>query len=168
VSPRSQANATLADFFESSNTGYPLTEIDQDFWSPLAPRDPATGFPIASRAGPLVFVAGVSGLDTRGAARPPLDARGQCHIALESMRLALASVDTSLADVCQMTVYIANEADRAEIVVTIRAAFIPRLPAATFLVVPLKPDERVRIAATAVRGDVLSGTRRRRILGTIS
>jgi enamine deaminase RidA (YjgF/YER057c/UK114 family) len=145
-----------------------LTEIDQEFWSPLPGRDPATGFPIASRAGPLVFVAGVSGLDSRGAPKPALDARGQCHVALESMRLTLASVDTSLADVCQMTVYIANEADRAEIIVTMRAAFIPRLPAATFLVVPLKPEERVRIAATAIRGELVSGARRRRVLGTIS
>jgi enamine deaminase RidA (YjgF/YER057c/UK114 family) len=153
----------------SSNTGCPLTEIDQEFWSPLAPRDPATGFPVASRAGPLVFVAGVSGLDTRaGTTRPALDARGQCHFALESLRLALATADTSLADVCQMTVYIASEADRAEITVTVRAAFIPRLPAATFFVVPLKPDERVRIAATAVRNEVLGGTRRRRVLGTLS
>jgi enamine deaminase RidA (YjgF/YER057c/UK114 family) len=145
-----------------------LPDIDQDFWSPLAPPDPSTGFPIASRAGPLVFVAGVSGLDTRGVARPALDPRGQCHHALETMRLALARVDVSLADVCQMTVYIANEADRQEVVMTIRAAFIPRLPAATFFVVPLRPDERVRIAATAVRGEIVSGTPRRRVLGTLT
>lgn len=145
-----------------------MTEIDQDFWSPLAPRDPISGFPIASRAGPLVFVAGVSGLDTRTAGRPPLDARGQCHHALETMRLVLATVDVSLADVCQMTVYIANEADRQDVVVTMRAAFIPRLPAATFFVVPLKPDERVRLSATAVRGEVVGGARRRRVLGTLT
>jgi len=84
------------------------------------------------------------------------------------MRLALSRVDVSLADVCQMTVYIANEADRQEIVMTIRAAFIPRLPAATFFVIPLKPDERVRIAATAVRGEIVSGARRRRVLGTLT
>ena len=144
------------------------TETDQEFWSPLTPRDPITGFPIASRAGPLVFVAGVSGLDTRGSGKPPLDTRGQCHHALETMRLVLATVDVSLADVCLMTIYIANEADRQEVVVTMRAAFIPRLPAATFFVVPLKPDERVRISATAVRGEVVAGARRKRVLGTLT
>jgi 2-iminobutanoate/2-iminopropanoate deaminase len=145
-----------------------LTEIDQDFWSPLSARDPISGFPIASRAGPLVFVAGVSGLDTRGAGRPPLDTRAQCHHALETMRLVLATVDVGLADVCQMTVYIANEVDRQEVVVTMRAAFIPRLPAATFFVQPLKPDERVRLSAIAVRGEVVAGARRKRVLGTLT
>jgi enamine deaminase RidA (YjgF/YER057c/UK114 family) len=145
-----------------------LTDLDQEFWSPLAPRDPVTGFPIASRAGPLVFVAGVSGLDSRGPGRPPADARGQCHHALESMRLVLATVDVSLADVCQLTIYLASEADRETVMVTMRAAFIPRLPAATFFVVPLKPDERVRLAATAVRGEVMGGARRRRVLGTLT
>lgn len=144
------------------------TEIDQEFWSPLSARDPISGFPIASRAGPLVFVAGVSGLDTRGAGRPPLDARGQCHHALETMRLVLATVDVSLADVCQMTIYIASEADRQEAVVTMRAAFIPRLPSATFFVLPLKPDERVRLSAIAVRGEVVGGARRKRVLGTLT
>lgn len=85
------------------------------------------------------------------------------------MRLVLATVDVSLADVCQMTVYIANEADRQEVVVTMRAAFIPRLPSATFFVLPLgKPDERVRISAIAVRGEVVGGARRRRVLGTLT
>src|SRR5215472_12234278 len=100
-----------------------MTETEQDFWSPLAPRDPISGFPIASRAGPLVFVAGVSGLDTRTAGRAPLDTRGQCHHALETMRLVLATVDVGLADVCQLTIYIASEADRQDTVVTMRAAF---------------------------------------------
>jgi enamine deaminase RidA (YjgF/YER057c/UK114 family) len=146
-----------------------LTEIDQEFWSPLAPRDPTSGFPVASRAGPLVFVAGVSGLDMRASVtRPALDARGQCHHALESLRLVLATVDVSLADVCQLTVYFASESDRSEVMVNIRAAFIPRLPAATFLLVPLRPDERVRIAATAVRGEVVAGARKRRVLGTLT
>jgi enamine deaminase RidA (YjgF/YER057c/UK114 family) len=147
-----------------------LTEIDQEFWSPLVPRDPTSGFPIASRAGPLVFVAGVSGLDMRpSVTRPALDARGQCHHALESLRLVLATIDVSLADVCQMTVYFANEADRAEIMVNLRAAFIPRLPAATFLLVPLRADERIRIAATAVRGEVVAGAqRRKKTFGTLT
>ena len=146
-----------------------MNETDQDFWSPLSARDPISGFPIASRAGPLVFVAGVSGLDTRGAGRPPLDTRAQCHHALETMRLVLATVDVSLADVCQMTIYIASETDRQEVVVTMRAAFIPRLPAATFFVQPLgKPDERVRLSAIAVRGEVVAGARRKRVLGTLT
>ncbi len=146
-----------------------MTEIDQEFWSPLAPRDPTSGFPVASRAGPLVFVAGVSGLDMRpSVTRPALDARGQCHHALESLRLVLATVDVSLSDICQLTVYFASEADRTELTVNIRAAFIPRLPAATFLLVALRPDERVRIAATAVRGEVVAGARRKRVLGTLT
>jgi enamine deaminase RidA (YjgF/YER057c/UK114 family) len=113
-------------------------------------------------------VAGVSGLDTRGAGRPPLDVRGQCHHALETMRLVLATVDVSLSDVCQMTVYIASETDQPEVTVTLRAAFIPRLPATTFLVMPLKAGERVRISAIAVRGEVMGGPRRRRVLGTLT
>ncbi len=143
-----------------------MTETDQDYWSPLLPRDPDTGFPVACRAGPFIFVAGVSGLIAASTA-PPGHARAQCHNALEALRRVLNSVEAGLEDVCQMTVYVAREDDRPDVTATMRAAFVPRLPAAAFFTVPLRGEERVRVAATAVRGNVPGG-RRRRVLGTLT
>ncbi len=78
---------------------------------PGAP-DPVGPWAYVVRAGDLIFVSGFTALVERGQAVGGADAGAQARFALDKIRRCLEAAGASFADVCDVTVFYRNIADR--------------------------------------------------------
>jgi 2-iminobutanoate/2-iminopropanoate deaminase len=97
---------------------------------PGAPEPSGVGT-YAVRAGNLIFVQGFTALDEHGRAAGGADAAAQARFALEKIDRCLRAAGATFADVCKVTVFYRNIADREAVNRVRREYFGSTRPAST-------------------------------------
>ena len=105
------------------------------------------------RAGDLIFVQGFTAQDEHGHAVGGNDAAAQARVALDKVRRCLEAAGASFADVCKVTVFYRNIADREAVNRVRREYFGSTRPASTAVEVSrlVRDDLLVEIEVIAVR-----------------
>jgi 2-iminobutanoate/2-iminopropanoate deaminase len=114
--------------------------------------EPISHFTHVVRAGNLVFVSGCVASDGSGRTVGGDDATAQARQALENIKRCLAAAGATFADVCKVTVFLKNIADREKVNVARKEYFGPHRPASTLVEISkfVRDDILVEIEATAV------------------
>jgi Putative translation initiation inhibitor, yjgF family len=114
--------------------------------------EPISHFTHVVRAGNIVFVSGCVASDGDGRTVGGDDATAQARQALENIKRCLAAAGATFADVCKVTVFLKNIADREKVNVARKEYFGPHRPASTLVEISkfVRDDILVEIEATAV------------------
>ena len=114
--------------------------------------EPISHFTHVVRAGNIVFVSGCVASDGAGRTVGGDDATAQARQALENIKRCLAAAGATFADVCKVTVFLKNMADREKVNVARKEYFGPHRPASTLVEISkfVRDDILVEIEATAV------------------
>ena len=114
--------------------------------------EPISHFTHVVRAGNIVFVSGCVASDSEGRTVGGDDATAQARQALENIKRCLAAAGATFADVCKVTVFLKNMADRERVNVARKEYFGPNRPASTLVEISkfVRDDILVEIEATAV------------------
>lgn len=114
--------------------------------------EPISHFTHVVRAGNIVFVSGCVASDDQGRTVGGDDATAQARQALENIKRCLTAAGASFADVCKVTVFLKNMADREKVNVARKEYFGPHRPASTLVEISrfVRDDILVEIEATAV------------------
>lgn len=118
-----------------------------------APWESVAGYSRAVRVGQHIYVAGTTGIDSRGQAAG--DARAQTRQALAIIKDALESAGARLSDVVRTRMYVTDIGQWETIAKAHGEAFGDSRPAATMVEVRrlIRPDLLVEIEADAVIGE---------------
>ena len=114
--------------------------------------EPISHFTHAVRAGRLVFVSGCVATDAAGRTVGGLDVVAQARQVHENLKKCLAAAGATFADVCKVTVFVRNMADRERINTVRKEYFGPHRPASTLVEISrfVRDDLLLEIEATAV------------------
>jgi 2-iminobutanoate/2-iminopropanoate deaminase len=114
--------------------------------------EPISHFTHVVRAGNLVFVSGCVASDEHGRTVGGDDATAQARKALDNIKACLTAAGATFADVCKVTVFLKNIADREKVNVARKEYFGAHRPASTLVEISqfVRPDILVEIEATAV------------------
>jgi 2-iminobutanoate/2-iminopropanoate deaminase len=123
----------------------------EELWVPGRP-EPISHFVHVVRAGRLVFVSGCVGSDDKGHTVGGSDVVAQARQAHENIKRCLAAAGATFADVCKVTVYLKNVADREKVNSVRKEYFGASRPASTLIEISqfVRPDLLLEIEATAV------------------
>ncbi|HSB42558.1 MAG TPA: RidA family protein [Methylomirabilota bacterium] len=123
----------------------------EEIWVPGMP-EPISHFVHVVRAGRLVFVSGCVASDERGQTVGAGDIVAQTRQAHENIKRCLAAAGATFADVCKVTVYLKNIADRAAVNTVRQQYFGASRPASTLIEISqfVRPDLLIEIEAIAV------------------
>jgi 2-iminobutanoate/2-iminopropanoate deaminase len=123
----------------------------EEIWVPDMP-EPISHFVHVVRAGRLVFVSGCVGSDDQGRTVGGSDVVAQARQAHENIKRCLAAAGATFADVCKVTVYLKNVADREKVNSVRKEYFGTSRPASTLIEISqfVRPDLLLEIEATAV------------------
>lgn len=123
----------------------------EEIWVPGMP-EPISHFVHVVRAGRLVFVSGCVGSDDKGHTVGGSDVVAQARQAHENIKRCLAAAGATFADVCKVTVYLKNVADREKVNSVRKEYFGASRPASTLIEISqfVRPDLLLEIEATAV------------------
>jgi 2-iminobutanoate/2-iminopropanoate deaminase len=114
--------------------------------------EPISHFTHVVRVGRLVFVSGCVASDAEGRTVGGMDAVAQARQVHENLKRCLAAAGATFADVCKVTVFVRNMADR-ERINTVRQEYFGRSrPASTLVEISrfVRDDLLLEIEATAV------------------
>src|SRR3989441_8582147 len=95
--------------------------------------EPISHFTNVVRAGRLVFVSGCVASDGQGRTVGGNDATAQARQVHENLKRCLAAAGATFADVCKVTVFLKNIADREKVNVARKEYFGPHRPASTLV-----------------------------------
>ena len=114
--------------------------------------EPISHFTHAVRAGRLVFVSGCVATDAAGRTVGGMDVVAQARQVHENLKKCLAAAGATFADVCKVTVFVRNMADRERINTVRKEYFGPHRPASTLVEISrfVRDDLLLEIEATAV------------------
>jgi len=114
--------------------------------------EPVSHYTDVVRAGRLVFVSGCVASDTDGRVVGGNDATAQARQVHENLKTCLAAAGATFADVCKVTVFLKNIADREKVNVARREYFGAHRPASTLVEISrlVRDDFLVEIEAIAV------------------
>src|SRR5206468_3565973 len=114
--------------------------------------EPISHFTNVVRAGRLVFVSGCVASDEAGRTVGGNDATAQARQVHENLKRCLAAAGATFADVCKVTVFLKNIADREKVNVARKEYFGPHRPASTLVEISrlVRDDLLVEIEAIAV------------------
>lgn len=114
--------------------------------------EPISHFTHVVRAGNIVFVSGCVASDEHGRTVGGDDATAQARKALENIKACLTAAGATFADVCKVTVFLKNMADREKVNVARKEFFGAHRPASTLVEISrfVRDDILVEIEATAV------------------
>ena len=114
--------------------------------------EPISHFTNVVRAGRLVFVSGCVASDADGRTIGGNDATAQARQVHENLKKCLAAAGATFADVCKVTVFLKNIADREKVNVARKEYFGPHRPASTLVEISrlVRDDLLVEIEAVAV------------------
>ena len=114
--------------------------------------EPISHFTHVVRAGNIVFVSGCVASDEHGRTVGGDDATAQARKALDNIKACLTAAGATFADVCKVTVFRKNIADREKVNVARKEYVGAHRPASTLVEISqfVRPDILVEIEATAV------------------
>jgi len=114
--------------------------------------EPISHFTHVVRAGNIVFVSGCVASDEHGRTVGGDDATAQARKALDNIKACLTAAGASFADVCKVTVFLKNIADREKVNVARKEYFGAHRPASTLVEISrlVRDDLLVEIEAIAV------------------
>jgi 2-iminobutanoate/2-iminopropanoate deaminase len=114
--------------------------------------EPASHYVHVVRAGQMIFVSGCSALDASGKVVGGDDVVGQTRQVFENLKKSLEAAGATFDDVCKMTVFLRNGADRDRINPIRQAYFGATRPASTLVEVAgfSREDVLVEIEVIAV------------------
>jgi 2-iminobutanoate/2-iminopropanoate deaminase len=114
--------------------------------------EPISHFTHVVRAGPLVFVSGCVASDENGKTVGGGDIVAQTRQVHENIKRCLAAAGATFADVCKVTVFLRNVADREKVNTVRKEYFGPHRPASTLIEISrlVRDDLLIEIEATAV------------------
>jgi len=114
--------------------------------------EPISHYTDAVRAGDLLFISGLVGVDRRGALVGGEDVASQARQVFENMRAVLAEAGCRFEDVVKVTVYVTDVDDRPKINPVRQEAFSDARPASTLVEVSrlAVPGAKVEIEAVAL------------------
>ena len=117
--------------------------------------EPISHFTHVVRAGRLVFVSGCVATDDQGRIVGGRDVVAQARQVHENIKRCLAAAGATFADVCKVTVFVKDVADREKINTVRKEYFGPSRPASTLVEISEFAREGVllEIEATAVLPD---------------
>src|SRR5262249_52664389 len=93
--------------------------------------EPISHFTNVVRAGRFVFVSGCVASDEAGRTVGGNDATAQARQVHENLKRCLAAAGATFADVCKVTVFLKNIADREKVNIARKEYFGPHRPAST-------------------------------------
>ena len=114
--------------------------------------EPISHFTHVVRAGQLVFVSGCVASDENGKTVGGSDIVAQTRQVHENIKRCLAAAGASFADVCKVTVFLRNVADREKVNTVRKEYFGAHRPASTLVEISrlVRDDLLIEIEATAV------------------
>jgi 2-iminobutanoate/2-iminopropanoate deaminase len=114
--------------------------------------EPVSHYTDVVRAGRLVFVSGCVAADKDGRVVGGDDATAQARQVHENLQTCLAAAGATFADVCKVTVFLKNIADREKVNVARKEYFGRHRPASTLVEISrlVRADFLVEIEAIAV------------------
>jgi len=114
--------------------------------------EPISHFTHVVKTGRLVFVSAASRRTPRGARWAATTAVAQARQVHENLKKCLAAAGATFADVCKVTVFLKNVADREKVNIARREYFGPHRPASTLVQIArlVRDDLVVEIEAIAV------------------
>ena len=114
--------------------------------------EPISHFTHVVRAGRLVFVSGCVASDENGKTVGGADVIAQARQVHENIKRCLAAAGATFADVCKVTVFLKNIADREKVNVARKEYLGPQRPASTLVEISrlVRDDLLVEIEAVAV------------------
>ena len=114
--------------------------------------EPISHFTHVVRAGRLVFVSGCVASDEQGRTVGGGDIVAQTRQVHENIKRCLAAAGATFADVCKVTVFLKNVADREKVNTVRQAYFGAHRPASTLLEISrlVRDDLLIEIECTAV------------------
>jgi 2-iminobutanoate/2-iminopropanoate deaminase len=114
--------------------------------------EPISHFTHVVRAGRLVFVSGCVASDAAGRTVGGSDVAAQARQVHENLKACLAAAGATFADVCKVTVFVKNMADRERINTVRKEYFGAHRPASTLVEISrfVRDDLLLEIEATAV------------------
>ena len=114
--------------------------------------EPISHFTHVVKAGRLVFVSGCVATDAQGRTVGGGDVLAQARQVHENLKKCLAAAGATFADVCKVTVFLRNVADREKVNVVRQEYFGAHRPASTLVEISrlVREDLLVEIEATAV------------------
>ncbi len=114
--------------------------------------EPISHYTHVVRAGRLVFVSGCVATDAEGRTVGGNDAVAQARQVHENLERCLAAAGATFADVCKVTVFLRNIADREKVDIARQEYFGPHRPASTLVEITrlVRDDLLVEIEAIAV------------------
>jgi 2-iminobutanoate/2-iminopropanoate deaminase len=114
--------------------------------------EPISHFTHVVRAGPLVFVSGCVASDENGKTVGGSDIVAQTRQVHENIKRCLAAAGASFADVCKVTVFLRDVADREKVNTVRKEYFGAHRPASTLVEISrlVRDDLLIEIEATAV------------------
>jgi len=118
-------------------------------------KPPSYTHVVTARGGTTVFIAGQAALDSNGQLVGKGDLRAQAQQVHENLKIALAAVGASFADVVKMNTYVVNYQPRdRELLAGVRDQYLPKAhrPASTLVGVQslALPELLIEIEAIAV------------------
>ena len=114
--------------------------------------EPISHFTHVVKAGRLVFVSGCVATDAQGRTVGGADVVAQARQVHENLKRCLAAAGATFADVCKVTVFLKNVADREKVNVARTEYFGTHRPASTLVEISrlVRDDLLVEIEAIAV------------------
>jgi 2-iminobutanoate/2-iminopropanoate deaminase len=114
--------------------------------------EPISHFTHVVRAGRLAFVSGCVATDAAGRTVGGSDVVAQARQVHENLKRCLAAAGATFADVCKVTVFLKNVADREKVNIARKEYFGPHRPASTLVEISrlAREDLLVEIEAIAV------------------
>jgi 2-iminobutanoate/2-iminopropanoate deaminase len=114
--------------------------------------EPVSHFTHVVRAGRIVFVSGCVATDAQGRVVGGSDIVAQARQVHENIKRCLTAAGATFADVCKVTVFLKNIADREKVNVARKEYFGPHRPASTLVEISrlVRDDLLVEIEAIAV------------------
>ena len=114
--------------------------------------EPVSHFTHVVRAGRIVFVSGCVATDGQGRLVGGSDIVAQTRQVHENIKRCLAAAGGTFADVCKVTVFLRNVADRERVNTVRKEYFGPHRPASTLVEISrlVRDEYLIEIEATAV------------------
>lgn len=114
--------------------------------------EPISHYTHVVKVGPLVFISGCVASDEQGRTVGGSDVVAQARQVHENLKKCLAAAGATFADICKVTVFLKNVADREKVNTVRKEYFGPSRPASTLVEISrlVRHDLLVEIDAIAV------------------